>query len=411
MSRRVFITGVAPICSLGRESSVFWENIINGRSCVSRIERLAGAPVPIGAEVGSLDGDALEPKERRFDRSAQLAILSARRAFEDGGLKDPRAPAVVPERIGVFLGTSRGAAELIESYHARFQDRGHQGIGPHASPHTTIGSLSGIVAQRLGLQGPNLTVSAACSSASQAIGWAFDAVRHDRADVMLAGGAEACLTPFCMTLLAAAGILSRRFEEPRKASRPFDAERDGIVVGEGAGIVVLESEESARARGARVLCELVGFGATCDAHSLTGIAENGAGLRRAVALALEDAGVAPGSISYVNAHGTATRLGDRAETAALKNALGARAGSVPVSSTKSMTGHLIGAAGGIEAIVCALAIQEGIVPPTINLDHPDPECDLDFVPLKARRMNVETAVSTSMGFGGNNACLVFRKTT
>jgi 3-oxoacyl-[acyl-carrier-protein] synthase II len=410
MSRRVFITGVAPLCSLGRERSVFWENLILGRSYVAPLERLAGASVNIGAEVGPLEGsDALETKERRFDRSTQFAILAARRALEDSGLM--RAPIAVPERVGVLLGTSRGAAELIEAYHARYEKLGAKGVGPHASPLTTIGNLSGIVAQRLGLRGPNLTVSAACSSASQAIGWAFDAVRHDRADVILAGGAEACLTPFCMTLLDAAGILSRRLDEPRKASRPFDAERDGIVVGEGAGIVVIESEARARERDADVLCEIAGFGATCDAHSLTGIAAKGEGLRRAITLSLEDAGVVPDSVSYVNAHGTATRLGDRAETAALTDALGSHARAVAVSSTKSMTGHLIGAAGGIEAIVCALAIREAIVPPTINLEHPDPQCDLDYVPLRARKMVVDVAISTAMGFGGNNACLVFRKAT
>jgi 3-oxoacyl-[acyl-carrier-protein] synthase II len=383
---------------------------MRGGSCVARLARLEGAAVHIGAEVGPLEAcDALEAKERRLDRSAQFAILAARRALADCGLAS--APVTASERVGVVLGTSRGAAELIELYHRRYQERGMKGVTPHASPHTTIGSLSGIVAQRLGLRGPNLTVSAACSSASQAIGWAFDAVRHDRADVILAGGAEACLTPFCMTMLDAAGILSRRLDEPKLASRPFDATRDGIVVGEGAGIVVLESEENARARNAPVLCELIGFGSTCDAYSLTGIAANGEGLQCAIKLAMEDAGVAPESVCYVNAHGTATRLGDRAETAALKSALGSHAYKVAVSSTKSMTGHLIGAAGGIEAIVCALAIREGLVPPTINLNHPDPQCDLDYVPHQPRHMAVEVAISTSLGFGGNNACLVFRNPT
>ncbi len=411
MSTRVLITGLGPLCSLGQDRETFWASLTAGRSGVRRLERLSGALVTIGAEAAPLQEAALlGPREMRYDRVAQLALLAAHAAWRDAGLSGAGGGlASASERTGVILGTSRGAAESLERHQQRFWERGVQSVSPHASPLTTAGNLSGIVALRFGLRGPNLTVSAACSSATQAIGLAFDAIRQGRADLMLAGGAEACLTPFCVAMLAAAGILSRRMDAPEAAARPFDRDRDGIVLGEGAGVIVLESEAHARARGARAWCELAGFGATCDAHSLTGIPEDGAGLARAIGLALADAGLAPEDVAHVNAHGTGTVVGDRAETAALKGAFGRHAGTLAVSATKSMTGHLLGAVGGIEAAACALAIASGIVPPTINLDHPDPQCDLDFVPHHARPQRVDVALSTAMGFGGNNACLAFKK--
>jgi len=403
------VTGLGPLCSLGDSAEALWSSLIAGRSGVTALARLAGLPVTIGAEVAHLEQHAaLGARERRFDRSTQLALIAAHTALSDAGLLNDVRFSQQAERAGAILGPSRGATEQLEAAIARFSERGWPGLGPHVSPFTTTGSLSAAVARRFGLRGPNLTVSAACSSATQALGAAFDIVRHGRANVMLAGGAEACLTPFCVGILDAAGILSHRNEAPAAASRPFDAERDGIVLGEGAGLLVLEAEEHARHRAARVYAEVAGFGASCDAFSLTGMPDNGEGLARAISEALSDAELASEAVDYVNAHGTGTRLGDRAETAALRSCFGSHTSNLAVSSTKSMTGHLLGAAGGIEAIACALVLRHGVVPPTINLEHADPQCDLDYVPRQARVLAARVALSTSMGFGGNNACLVLR---
>lgn len=411
MTARVFVTGLGPLCSQGDSVAEFWANLVGGRSFLGQVARLAEAAVSIGGEVVGLEGcPSLGPRQRRFDRAAQLGLAAAQAALADAGLLGPDTALSVPsERIGVVLGTSRGAAAQLEEAFERFRARGPHGVGRQVSPYTTTGSLSAIVARELGLKGPNLTVSAACSSATQAIGVALEMVRRGRADVMMAGGAEACLTPFCVAMLDAAGILSHRVTEPGRASRPFDRDRDGIVLAEGAGVVVIESEAHACARGARAYAELAGFGASCDASSLTGIPADGEGLVRAARSALEDAGVTPEAVDYVNAHGTATRVGDRAETAALKAVFGQRARRVAISSTKSMTGHLLGAAGGIEAAVCALVLANRIAPPTINLESPDPECDLDYLPGRAREVAARVVLSTSMGFGGNNGCLVLRR--
>jgi 3-oxoacyl-[acyl-carrier-protein] synthase II len=403
------VTGLGPLCSLGDSAAALWENLVAGRSGVATVSLLAGLPVTIGAEVAGCDSHAaLGPRERRFDRSTRLALVAAHTALRDAGLLDGDHLLTQSERSGAILGTSRGATEQLEAAIARFSRRGGRGLGPHVSPFTTTGSLSAAIARRFTLRGPNLTVSAACSSATHAIGSALEAVRHGRADVMLTGGAEACLTPFCIAMLDAAGILSHRNDAPQAASRPFDADRDGMVVGEGAGLLVLEAEEHAERRGARIYAEAAGFGASCDALSLTGMPEDGEGLVRAIGAALEDARLAPDAVDYVNAHGTGTRLGDRAETAALRSCFGSRSSKVPVSSTKSMTGHLLGAAGGIEAIACALVLRRGIAPPTINLETADPDCDLDYVPRQARALAASVVLSTSMGFGGNNACLVLK---
>ncbi len=420
-TRRVFITGLGAICSLGERWEELWENLLAGRSGVSRITRLEGCAVDFGAEVSHFPrGEILGPKEDELDRTAKFAIAATQGALEDAGLL--ASPSGFSseiagnttlesrgERSGIILGSSRGAAELLESFHRRFLEKGAKKIGARASPLTTAANLTGVVASHFGLRGPGFFVSAACSSASQAIGVAFDFVGSGRADVMVAGGSEACLTPFCMAMLAATGILSRRRDDPPRASRPFDRERDGCVIGEGAGIVVLEGEDHLRRRGGHAHCELLGYGSSCDAHSLTGVPENGEGLARAIRVALADAGIDAGAVSYVNAHGTSTPMGDRAETAALKAVLGDRARVVPVSSTKSMTGHLLGAAGGIEAVVTTLSVARGKIPPTINLDHPDPTCDLDYVPNRMREKDISAALSTSMGFGGKNACLVFSR--
>jgi 3-oxoacyl-[acyl-carrier-protein] synthase II len=401
---RVVITGLGALTSLGADARSLWSALLAGKSGVSRVPHLEGAAVDIGAAVDDAALDALTAKEHRLDRTAQLGLVSAAAALSDAGVSGPLRED--GERAGVVFGSSRGVSELLEDSHERFVKAGAEAVPPHASPYTTAGNLSGAVARKLGLRGPALSVSTACSSASQAIGLAFDLVRHGRTDLMVAGGAEACLTPFSMAMLEAAGVLSHRLHDPAAASRPFDRERDGIVAAEGAGFVVLESLARARRRGARVYAEVLGFGSTCDAFSLTAVPADGSGLARALRAALADAHLSADAVDYVNAHGTATRTGDRAETAAIKTVLGERARRVPVSSTKSMTGHLIGAAGGVEAIACALAVTEKAVPPTINLDNPDPECDLDYVPKTARTVPVRVALSISMGFGGNNACLV-----
>ena len=404
MGNRVFLTGLGPLCSIGNNCRSLWQSLVEARSGVTRIARLTGGAVDIGSELceNFAEERHLSPKDRRLDRATQLALVAAGGALEHAGLDASEGS----ERWGTVIGSSRGAAERLEYWHGRFVGGGADAVGPHASPHTTASHLPGVVARRYGLRGPALAVSAACASATQAIGLAFDWIRLGRADVMIAGGAEACLTPFSMAMFERAGILSHRVDAPAQACRPFDRDRDGIVIGEGAGLLVLESEDHARRRGAVRHAELLGYGASCDAMSLTAVPEDGGGLARAITAALADAHVPADAIDYVNAHGTGTRAGDRAETAALKTALGAHARTAAISSTKSMTGHLIGAAGGLEAIIGALAIAEGVVPPTANLEHPDPACDLDYVPREARRLKVRTVLSVSMGFGGTNACLV-----
>ncbi len=411
---RVFVTGIGPVCSLGLDARTVWANLLAGRTTVGLVGRLAPAPVPFGAEVRDFPPPGrIEASEEGYDLAMKFAVVAAHGALADAGLLDARRSKVAPpagssaERCAVLVGTSRGATALLEASVLEYRDRGARMVGRRISPLTTPGNLSGAVSRHFGLRGPSFTLSAACASASQAIGVGLDLVRAGRADVVVAGGTEAPLTPFVMSMFASTGILSRRSDAPARASRPFDRDRDGIVLGEGAALVVLESEASARARGARVYCELRGWGLSSDAHSLTGLPPDGEGLARAIRLALADAAATPDAVDYVHAHGTGTRSGDVAETSAIKTVLGARARAVPVSSTKSMTGHLIGAAGGLGALVCAFALAEGAVPPTINLEHPDPDCDLDHVPREARRHATRLAVTNAMGFGGNNAALVF----
>ncbi len=398
--RRVLVTGLGPLCSLGQDHESFWGNITEGRSFVAPIERLMDAPINIGAEVKELENARLlSPRERRLDHAAQFAILAAHAALKDADWRGGSDSA------GVIIGSSRGPCGLLEHFHSSFLGNSRR-ISPAASPQTTPGNLAGSVSIHCGLRGPSIVVSSACASASHAIGLAFQMIRAGMADMMVAGGTEAALTPFTIAMLAAAGILSPAAPAPR----PFDRNRNGTVIGEGAGMLVLESERHWRARrahGGRPYCELAGFGASSDALSLAAVPPDGEGLARAIAIALKDARLAPQEIGYVNAHGTGTSAGDAAETRALKAALGRHAFDAAVSSTKSMTGHLLGAAGGIEAIICALALARGVVPPTINHDRPGDDCDLDYVPGKARRRALRAALSTSMGFGGTNACLAF----
>ena len=404
---RVLVTGLGPLCSLGQDRESFWGNLAAGRSFVAPVERLKGAPVNMGAEVKELkNARLLSPKERRLDRSAQFAILAAHEALDDAGLLDGEGRFL--GLGGVIVGSSRGPCSLWDECHRSFLRSPRGRVSPAASPLTTPGNLAGAVSRRFGLRGPSIMVSTACASGSHAIGLAFQMIRAGMEEVMVAGGTEAALNPFEIAMFAAAGILAASAPAPR----PFDRDRDGTVIGEGAGMIVLESELHWRARrvhGRSPYCELAGFGASSDALSLAAVPPDGEGLARAIAIALKDARLDPQEIGYVNAHGTGTRAGDWAETRALKSALGAHAYDTAISSTKSMTGHLLGAAGGVEAVICALALARGVVPPTIHLDVPGEGCDLDYVPGKARSRSLQAALSSSMGFGGTNACLAFRR--
>jgi 3-oxoacyl-[acyl-carrier-protein] synthase II len=394
------------VCALGLDAATLWAGLVGAQPAVKRVPWLPDVGVPIGSYVPDDAMGTAEGRERRLDRVTRLALMGARGALGSAGLLDEggRIDVGLSSRAGAILGTSRGATGLLEQALRSFADRGARGVGPHVSPLSTTGGLSASVARHLGLRGPNLTVSAACSSGAQAIGMAFDQIRLGRADVMVAGGAEACLTPFCMAMFQAAGILSRRVGEPERACRPFDRERDGTVVGEGAGVVVLEAMQHARQRGARMRARLAGFGASCDALSLTGVPEDGEGLVRAAEAALAEAGIAPGDLGAIGAHGTGTRLGDRAEAAAYRGLLGAHLSRVPVVAGKALMGHLLGAAGGIEAVGAVLAIEKGQLPPAVNVD--EPEFDLDIVRGAVRQLHSAWILTCSMGFGGNNACLV-----
>ncbi len=411
---RVFVTGLGPVCSLGMDTRTVWSGFLAGRTLVGPVARLVTSPVPFGAEVRDFPPPGvIQASEEGYDLAMKFAVVAARGALADAGLLGPAGSKIAPppgssaDRFATLVGTSRGAAALLESSVLEHRDRGARMVGRRISPLTTPGNLSGAVSKHFGLRGPAFTLAAACASASQAIGAGLDLIRAGRADVVVAGGTEAPLTPFVNAMFASTGILSRQAAEPARAARPFDRDRTGIVLGEGAAMVVLESEAFAAARGARRYCELLGWGASSDAHSLTGLPPDGEGLARAIRGALADAKTPADAVDYVHAHGTATRSGDIAETAAIKTALGPRAAAIPVSSTKSMTGHLIGAAGGLGTLACALAIAEGRVPPTINLENPDPACDLDYVPREARQHAVRVALVNAMGFGGNNAALVF----
>ncbi|MBI3945717.1 MAG: beta-ketoacyl-ACP synthase II [Armatimonadetes bacterium] len=407
--RRVVITGLGAITPLGNSVEAFWEGIVAGRSGAGPITRFDASKFTtrFACEVRDFDpGAFIEPRQvRHIDRFAQFAIAAAKAAVADAGLAVTEANA---ERVGVLVGSGIGGIAAWEQQHAIYLERGPGRISPYFVPLMICDMASGHVSILLGARGPNTAVVTACATGTHAIGDAGEIIKRGDADVMIAGGTEAAITPMGVGGFCAARALSTRNDEPERASRPFDRERDGFVIGEGAGVVVLEAEECARARGARIYAELAGYAMTADAYHITQPAPNGEGATRAMALALKDAGVAPEEVGYINAHGTSTEQNDAAETAAIKRVFGEHARRLMVSSTKSMTGHLLGAAGGVEAVACALAIQRGVVPPTTNYEHPDPACDLDYVPNTAREARVGVAMSNSFGFGGHNACLVMR---
>jgi 3-oxoacyl-[acyl-carrier-protein] synthase II len=409
----VVITGLGTLSPVGIGVAENWRNIVAGRGGITRITRFdaTGYATSIAGEVKGFDPAQFgisEKEARRMDRFIQLGMAAAIEAIKDSGLTVTEENA---ERIGVHMGAGIGGISTIEETTRLVAQRGPRRVSPFYIPMAIINMISGDLSVMYGLKGPNLAMVTACATATHGIGDAARLIEYGDADVMIAGGAEAGITPTAVAGFTNAKALSGRNDSPETASRPWDKDRDGFVLGEGAGVVVLEEYEFAKKRGARIYCELIGFGMSGDAYHMTSPPEDGEGAARCMRNALRNAGVNPDQVQYVNAHGTSTPLGDRAETMAVKTAFGHAAKKIAVSSTKSMTGHLLGAAGGIEAVYTALAIHHQIAPPTINLLTPDPDCDLDYVPNVARDLRIDTAISNSFGFGGTNGTLVFRRLT
>jgi len=408
MNKRVVITGLGTISPLGEDVRTTWEGVLQGRSAVGPLTHFDASDlkVRIAAQVNSFDpvGRFGRRDARRMDRYAQFSMAAADEAMEAAGLT--ATPETAP-RIGVIIGSGIGGIGTILETDRVMRERGPRRIGPFAIPMMLADTAPGQIAIRHGLRGPNFALVAACASGANAIGEAAAVIRRGAAHAMLTGGADAALVRTAIGAFINLGALSTGWnDEPQRASRPFDAKRDGFVVGEGAAILVLESLEFAQRRGAPILAELLGYGASADAFHITAPLEGGAGAIQAMQGALADAGLPPDAIDYLNAHGTSTLLNDKGETAAAKAVFGPHAYQLPISSTKSVTGHLLGGAGGLEAIFCVMAIQDGMIPPTINQEFPDPECDLDYVPNRARPAKVRIAMSNSFGFGGHNASII-----
>lgn len=409
--RRVVITGLGVLSPVGIGVAQNWESLLSGRTGIGTITRFdaTGFPSMIAGEVKNFDVTqfGISDKEaRRMDRFIQLGMAAAVEAIKDSGLVVTEQNA---ERIGVHIGAGIGGVGTIEDTTRVMLEKGHRRVSPFYIPMSIINMISGDLSVMYGMQGPNLAMVTACATATHGIGDAGRLIEYGDADVMIAGGAEAAVTPSSVAGFGNAKALSTRNDSPQTASRPWDKDRDGFVLGEGAGIVVLEELEHAKQRGAKIYCELIGFGMSGDAYHMTSPPEDGAGAARCMRNALRNAGVNPDGVQYINAHGTSTPLGDRAETMAIKAAFGDHARKFAVSSTKSMTGHLLGAAGGIEAVYTALTLYHQKIPPTINLMSPDPDCDLDYVPNTARDLKMDVALSNSFGFGGTNGTLVFRR--
>ena len=409
MPRRVVVTGLGIVSPVGIGVDAAWSNILQCRSGIARITRFdpSGFPSQIAGEVKDFDVSKwLSAKEaRRYDTFNHFGLVATMEAIADARLDDYRGDK---ERVGVCIGSGIGGLPMIEQTEQAYAHGGLRKISPFFVPGCIINMVAGLVSIHYGYKGPNLATVSACSTANHSLGEAARLIVYGDADIMIAGGSEACISPLGVGGFCAARALSGRNDDPASASRPWDVERDGFVLGEGAGVLVLEEHDHAKARGARVYCELAGYGTSADAHHITAPPADGDGARRSMINALRNAGIEAREIDYINAHGTSTPLGDLAECIAVKRTFGDHAKKLAVSSTKSMTGHLLGAAGGIEAVFTALAIRDQIAPPTANLFHQDPQCDLDFVPLKARRMKIGAALSNSFGFGGTNATLVFR---
>ena len=409
---RVFVTGAGIVSPLGNDIESFWAHLIAGQSGAGPITRFdaSGYETRFACEVKDFTTDGIVDRKdaKRMDRFAQFAVVASHQAMKNANLD---LEAVNRDRVGVVMGSGIGGMETFEAQHAVLLERGPGRISPFFIPMMISDMAAGQVSIQFGLRGPNFATVSACASGAHAIGEALRLMRSGDADVVVAGGAEATITPMALAGFSSSRALSTRNDDPQRASRPFDLDRDGFVIGEGAGVLVLETEDHARRRGAPLLCELGGYGASADAYHLTAPSEDGNGAARAMSRALKDAGIPAEDVEYINAHGTSTPAGDPAEVRAVKSVFGDHARRLLVSSTKSMTGHLLGAAGGLEAVVTALALSRGVVPPTINLERPDPQCDLDFVPNQARPRAVKAALSNSFGFGGHNVTLAMRAAT
>ncbi len=408
--RRVVVTGVGLLSSVGTGTEECWSALQRGDSGIGPITQFdtAGFTTTIAGEVKNFDPLAyVEKKElKKMGRFIQFAIAASEFAVKSAQLTASEADS---ENVGVYIGSGIGAFEVIEREHKILLERGPSRMSPFFIPSVIVNLASGYVSIKYNAKGPNSATATACTTSAHSIGDSFRLIQHGYADVMICGGSEACITPMGVGGFAAMRALSTRNDDPTHASRPWDKERDGFVIGEGSGILILEELERARKRGVPILAEIVGYGMSSDAHHITAPPEDGNGGYRVMRNAMKDAGIAPSQIQYINAHGTSTGLGDKAETIAIKTAFGDHAKKVAVSSTKSMTGHLLGGAGGFEAGIAVLAIRDRIAPPTTNYEFPDPECDLDYIPNKPRPMDIEYALSNSFGFGGTNGCLIFKR--
>jgi len=408
--RRVVITGLGVVSPLGSEVETFWKRLIAGESGIGPVTRFDTSKYDtrFAAEVqGNRPEDYMERKDiRRTDLFVQYAIGATAQAVKQAGVSPE---TVDPNRYGVVVGSGIGGIATFEDQHRTLLEKGPSRVSPFFIPMMISDMASGQVSIQFGAKGPNYCTVSACSSGAHAVGDAFRIIQHNEADVMISGGAEAPITPVSFAGFCSMKAMSTRNDDPQSASRPFDAQRDGFVMGEGAGIVVLEELEHAKKRGAKILAEIVGYGATGDAHHMTAPAPEGEGAARAMREAIRDSGMSLESFGYLNAHGTSTPLNDKFETQAIKSVFGEHAKKLPVSSTKSMTGHLLGAAGGLETIICVLALERHVLPPTINYQTPDPDCDLDYVPNTARAVEVQAALSNSLGFGGHNVTLALSR--
>ncbi len=409
--RRVVITGLGMLSPLGNDVSTSWKGIQAGRSGIGMIDRFDASEygTRIGGAIRDLETEPFISRKdaRKLDAFIQYGLLAAKEAVEHSGLED--FDRLDRDRVGVALGSGIGGLEFIEKNIAAMEKGGPRKVSPFFVPASVINMLAGNAAIRFGFRGPNIAITTACTTGTHNIGYAARTIAYGDADVMLAGGSEMATTRSGVAAFSAARALSSRNDEPEKASRPWDKDRDGFVLSDGAGVLVLEDLEHALARGANILGEVVGFGMSDDAHHITAPPESGEGAARSMANALRDAGLEPDQVNYINAHGTSTLVGDVAEVAAVKQVFGAAAEKLAISSTKSMTGHLLGAAGAVEAIFSLLALRDGVLPPTINLDNPDEGCDLDFVANQSREADLEYALSNSFGFGGTNGTLIFRR--
>jgi 3-oxoacyl-[acyl-carrier-protein] synthase II len=408
--RRVLITGIGLVTPLGTGTEKTWDGILKGCSAIRRISLFDPTPLPsqIAAEVQDFDVNSfIEVKEqKKMDRFIHFAMAAASMAMEDSGLKITKENA---ERVGVIVGAGIGGLPAIERFTITLLEKGFKRISPFFIPMSIINLASGQISIRFGAKGPNSAVATACASGTHSIGDAFKLIQHGIADAMICGGAEATITPIGVAGFSAMKALSTRNNEPEKASRPFDRDRDGFVMGEGAGILILEEFTHALKRNAKIYAEVIGYGMTSDAHHITSPPPNGEGASQCMRAAIDDAGIRPEEVGYINAHGTSTKHGDEIETLAIKNVFGEHAHRLCVSSTKSMIGHLLGASGGVEAAITTLSIYHGVAPPTINLDNPDEGCDLDYVPHRSRPLDINIAMSNSFGFGGTNACIILKK--